>query len=87
MDATFGDDWLVSSIFEDDKHIGMREELGHNYAEVPRGLASSHINIKEMGVVMEGVKRWARYWGDSEIMFVTDSIVVQAAMQTGVRSG
>ena len=31
---------------------------------------------------MEGAKRWAPYWGDSEIMFVRDSIVVQVALNT-----
>ena len=79
LGATFGDDWLVS-IFEDDNYSGMREELGHHYIALPKGLASSHINTKEMGAVMEGAKR---YWRDSEIMFVTDSIVVQAALNTG----
>ena len=81
LGTTFGDDWLVS-IIEEDKYLGMREELGHHYAEVPRALASSHINTKEMGAVMEGTKRWTPYWGDSKIMFVTDSIVMQAALNT-----
>ena len=82
LSATFGNDWLVS-IFRDREHTAMRKELGHPYAEVPRELASSHINIKEVGAVMEGAKRWAPYWGDLEIMFVTDSSVMQAAVNTG----
>ena len=58
LGATFGNDWLVS-IFGNGEHTTMRTELGHHYAEVPRELAGSHINIKEMGAVMEGAKRWA----------------------------
>ena len=82
LGTTFGDNWLVAAFGKED----VRELEGvasHHCVNLPNGIAEQHINIKEMRAVVEGEKRWAPYWGDSEIIFITDSVVVQAALSTG----
>ena len=36
-----------------------------------------------MMAVMKGATRWAAHWDNSEIIFITDSAVVQAALNMG----
>ena len=46
-------------------------------------MRGDHINIKEMWAVYVGACRWAPVWRDASIIYNTDSVVVQAALNTG----
>lgn len=79
--ATYGNDWLVGS-FKGSDSKKLEVYVGHHIAatSISQG---EHINLKEMGAVFEGAVRWAPGWRDSSIIFVTDSAVVCAALNTG----
>ena len=79
--ASFGEDWLVGCFGEGDKRI-LGSYVGHHMVgtDIECG---EHINVKEMGAVFEGAVRWAPSWGGSSIIFMTDSAVVCAALNTG----
>lgn len=82
LGATHGNDWLVAA-FEGEADQLLESEMGHHHVRLPGGVQVEHINVKEMRGVLEGAIRWAPSWGDSEIIFITDSAVVQAALNTG----
>lgn len=80
--ATHQDDWLVGSFIDlDDSHL--RHYAGHHHVKPDKGLGVSHINVKEMWAVFAGAARWANGWGDSSVIFITDSAVVQSALNSG----
>ena len=80
--ATHGVDWLVGT-FNEGEGTALGEYVGHHHAPPPRLLGKEHINIKEMWAVLVGAARWATFWRDASIIFVTDSAVVCAALNTG----
>ena len=57
--------------------------MGHHYFEAEARIWDAHINVQEMWGVYAGCLRWSDRWDDSSVMIVTDSDVVQAALNTG----
>ena len=43
----------------------------------------NHINIKEMWEIYAAAITWAPYWRDNQIMLITDSSTVEAALNIG----
>ena len=82
MAAAHSDDWVVGSFIErDDRALG--EYVGHHHEAPEPHIRDAHINIKEMGAVYMGACRWAQGWKDTVIIFITDSAVVEASLNTG----
>ena len=79
--ATHQDDWLVGTFVS--KDAGALERYSGHHFSGAGSLSEEHINIKEMWGVYAGALRWAQAWRDGSIIFVTDSVVVQTALNTG----
>ncbi len=82
MAATHKDDWLVGS-FNSQDNVRLRDYAGHHFVEPSRELAKSHINIQEMGAVYAGALRWGHRLQGASVIFITDSAVVEAALNSG----
>lgn len=82
MGATHGADWLVGC-YKGEDDIALGDYAGHHHVSPEEGLDSAHINVKEMAAAFEAATRWAHGWGGASIVFMTDSAVVQAALNTG----
>ena len=82
MAATHGDHWLVGS-FKREDNIQLKQYAGHHYMEPSHELYDAHINIREMGAVYAGASRWARQLQGASVIFITDSVVVEASLNAG----
>ena len=80
--ATHLNDWLVGTFGEPDEE-GLRGYAGHHVVSPEEGVRQAHINVKEAWAVYAGAQRWASAWRDSVVLFVTDSAVVQSALNSG----
>ena len=82
MGAAHLDDWVVGSFVErDDK--ALHDYVGHHHEAPQPSIRNAHINIKKMGAVYMGACLWAQKWRDTVIIFITDSAVVEASLNTG----
>lgn len=80
--VTHQNNWLVGSFKElDDRSLAIC--ACHHHISPNKGLGVSHINIKEMWGVFEAAVRLAGGWGDSSVIFITDSVVVKSALNSG----
>lgn len=79
--AIHGEDWIVGCFKGKDRQA-LGEYVGHHETGTDIN-SGEHINIKEMGAVYEGAVRWAPRWKNAAVIFITDSAVVCAALNTG----
>ena len=80
--ALYGSDWLVGA-FSDVTSPNVWGIPDHHWVSPTNVLPNSHINIKEMAAIYEACARWAPYWQDSSLIFITDNTVVRSALNTG----
>ena len=80
--ATHGNDWLVGA-FEEKVDTLLGRYVGHHHQSPDVAVGSAHINIKEMWAAFAGASRWGGSWLNSTVIFVTDSAVVQGALNSG----
>ena len=79
--ASHGDDW-VAGFFNGGGESWL--DLGHHMGGADDlGCMTDNINVLEMWPVLVGVRRWAKEWCDSNIVFITDNTQVLAALRTG----
>ena len=57
------------------------------YQSLPAEMGGSHINVKEICAVMVAAMRWFGSWRNSSVVFVMDSAVVEAALNSGRLKG
>ena len=80
--AIHNDDWVVGAFNEiDDRHVA--EYAGHHHGAPNNGIRSAHLNIREMWGVYAACQRWGKAWGDCSVILITDSAVVQVALNMG----
>ena len=56
---------------------------GHHHGAPNKATRKAHINVQEMWGVYTACQRWGKRWGDCSIILITDSTVVQVALNTG----
>ena len=79
--ALHGGDWLAGNFMEKDNDT--RGYLGHHYVEPEARVRLEHINVQEMWAAYAAASRWSERWANANIVMVTDSSTVLAALCTG----
>ena len=80
--ALHGSNWVAG--FFGKKNQKCMLDLGHHRVEADdEGCDTDNINVLEMWPILVGVRRWAAYWKDQLVVFVTDNIQVCAAINSG----
>ena len=75
-------DWIAGSFYTEDNEV-LKGSLGHHFMICDKKLIEEHINVKEMWAVYASALKWAPKWCDSQVIFITDNLSVQLALNTG----
>ena len=82
MGAIDEEDWVVGSFKEADDKL-LVSYAGHCHGPLEKEICDVHINVREMWGVYAACKRWSSKWDNCSVMPITDSAVVQAALNMG----
>ena len=81
--ALFGTNWIVGNFGEPHTQQLIDICTHHCIPPPPVVNANSHINEKEMAAIFSAYLSWSDSWKDNSLVFITDNIVVQCALNSG----